>query len=149
MNLHLVRLRSLALISCKARDQMLRASSSRLFSFTRLTFNSLGPPTCKELPHRNVQRFRGGLVSKAHRLVNHPTLGLRGTKTKRRMFPRNVSVKSTPIKVFRQSQRCGKINSHQGLDGRRRRAPPRNLPVWDSSGLGGQHFLFFFIKSNR
>ena len=28
-------------------------------------------------PHRNVQRFRGGLVFKAHRLLYHSTLGLR------------------------------------------------------------------------
>ena len=33
-----------------------------------------------ELLHRNVQRFRGGLVSKAHRLVYHSTLGWREMK---------------------------------------------------------------------
>jgi len=31
---------------------------------------------------RNVKRFPGGLVSKAHRLVNHSTLGLRVIKKK-------------------------------------------------------------------
>ena len=30
--------------------------------------------------HRNVQRFRGGLVFKAHRLLYHSTLGLRVVK---------------------------------------------------------------------
>ena len=39
------KLQRIALISCKARNQMsLSASSSRLFSFTHLTFDSLGPP---------------------------------------------------------------------------------------------------------
>jgi len=34
--------------------------------------------------HRNVQRFRGGLVVKAHRLVFHSTRGLGVIKKKRR-----------------------------------------------------------------
>ena len=33
---------------------------------------------------RNVQRFRGGLVVKAHRLLYHSTLGLTVIKKKRR-----------------------------------------------------------------
>ena len=37
------------------------------------------------LRYRNVQRFRGGLVFKAHRLVYHSTLGLRVMKKKRRV----------------------------------------------------------------
>ena len=38
----------------------------------------------KALPHerRNVKRFRGGLVFKAHRLLYHSTLGLRVIKKK-------------------------------------------------------------------
>ena len=36
------------------------------------------------LLHRNVQRFRGGLVFKAHRLLYHSTLGLRVIKKSRR-----------------------------------------------------------------
>ena len=32
--------------------------------------------------YRNVKRFRGGLVFKAHRLVYHTTLGLRVIKKK-------------------------------------------------------------------
>jgi len=34
--------------------------------------------------HRNVQRFRGGLVFKAHRLLYHSTLGLRAIKKKKK-----------------------------------------------------------------
>ena len=37
-----------------------------------------------QLLRRNVKRFRGGLVYKAHRLLYHPTLGLRGIKKRRR-----------------------------------------------------------------
>ena len=36
-----------------------------------------------QLLRRNVKRFRGGLVVKAHRLVYHSTLGLRVIKKKR------------------------------------------------------------------
>ena len=38
---------------------------------------------CRVL-HRNVQRFRGGLVLKAHRLLYHSTLGLRVINKKRK-----------------------------------------------------------------
>jgi len=39
----------------------------------------------EQLLGRNVQRFRGGLVFKAHRLLYHSTLGLRViTKKKKR-----------------------------------------------------------------
>ena len=38
----------------------------------------------KQLPRRTVKRFREGLVSKAHRLVYHSTLGLRVTKRRER-----------------------------------------------------------------
>jgi len=35
---------------------------------------------------RNVQRFRGGLVFKAHRFLNHSTLGLRVIKKKKKRY---------------------------------------------------------------
>jgi len=41
--------------------------------------------------HRNVQRFRGGLVFKAHRLLYHSTLGLRGIKKKKKRRRRPVA----------------------------------------------------------
>jgi len=34
--------------------------------------------------YRNVKRFRGGLVFKAHRLVYHSTIGLRVIKKKKK-----------------------------------------------------------------
>jgi len=37
-----------------------------------------------ELLRRNVKRFRGGLVFKAHRLVYHSTLGWRVIKQKKK-----------------------------------------------------------------
>ena len=37
----------------------------------------------EQLLHRNVQRFRGGLVFKAHRLLYHSTLGVRVIKKKK------------------------------------------------------------------
>jgi len=37
--------------------------------------------------HRNVQRFRGGLVFKAHILLYHSTLGLRVKKKKKEEDP--------------------------------------------------------------
>jgi hypothetical protein len=43
-----------------------------------------GQPAPAALPvsYRNVQRFRGGLVSKAHGLLYHSSLGLRIIKKK-------------------------------------------------------------------
>ena len=38
----------------------------------------------EQLVYRNVQRFRGGLVCKARRLVYHSTLGLRVIKKKKK-----------------------------------------------------------------
>ena len=38
----------------------------------------------EQLLRRNVERFRGGIVCKAHRLLYHSTLGLRVTKKKKR-----------------------------------------------------------------
>jgi len=39
---------------------------------------------------RDVHRFRGGLVFKAHRLLHHPTLGLRVIKKKKRWAARSM-----------------------------------------------------------
>ena len=39
-----------------------------------------------------VQRFRGGLVFKAHRLLNHSTLGLRVTNKKKKKVPGSFRV---------------------------------------------------------
>jgi len=44
--------------------------------------NRLGPIE-EQLLRRNVKRFRGGLVFKAHRLVYHSTIGSRVTKKKK------------------------------------------------------------------
>ena len=41
----------------------------------------------EQLLYRNVQWFRGGLVVKVHRLVYHPTLGLRVIKKKKATVP--------------------------------------------------------------
>ena len=44
-------------------------------------------PATNQLLHSNVQRFRGGLVFKAHRLLYHSTLGLRVVKKKKKVVP--------------------------------------------------------------
>ena len=44
---------------------------------------------------RNVKRFRGGLVCKAHRLLYHSTLGLRVIKKKKKRSDLQVSRKRT------------------------------------------------------
>ena len=46
----------------------------------------------RELLHKNVQRFRGGLVFKAHSLLYHSTLGLRVIKKKRSVASRSRAV---------------------------------------------------------
>ena len=45
-----------------------------------------------QLLYRNVQRFRGGLVCKAHRPLYHSTLGLRVIKKKKGTHPTQSSV---------------------------------------------------------
>ena len=47
-------------------------------------FDKLGRGPGKFRPQRNVQRFRGGLVFKAHRLVYHSTIGLIVIKKKKK-----------------------------------------------------------------
>ena len=44
-----------------------------------------GAPCSEKLLRRNVKRFRGGLVFRAHRRVYHSTLGLRVIKKRRRV----------------------------------------------------------------
>ena len=58
---------------------------SSLGRFIQPIDQSLVSPTRAELgSRRNVQRFQGGLVFKAHRLLYHSTLGLSVIKKKRR-----------------------------------------------------------------
>ena len=47
----------------------------------RIDVFKTNPP--EQLLYRNMQRFRGGLVFKAHRLLNHSTLGFRVIRTKK------------------------------------------------------------------
>jgi len=54
--------------------------------------------------YRNVQRFRGGLAFKAHRLVYHSTLGLRVIKKKETRRARLRVVSSTVFWV--RGRRC-------------------------------------------
>ena len=49
-----------------------------------------------QLLRRNVHRFRGGLVFKAHRRVYHSTLGSRVIKKKKKLAPRGVAPRSAP-----------------------------------------------------
>ena len=53
-----------------------------------------------ELLYRNVQRFRGGLVFKAHRLLYHSTLGLRVIKKKRSMAHPTANDKSCVYRLL-------------------------------------------------
>ena len=54
-----------------------------------------------QLVSRNVERFRGGLVFMAHRLLYHSTLGLRVTKKKtRKCLPPSIAQQITPDKCL-------------------------------------------------
>ena len=48
----------------------------------------------EQLLRRNVKRFRGGLVPKAHRLLYHSTLGLRVIKKKKRRETHHLAWRS-------------------------------------------------------
>ena len=65
-------------------DTSLANSSLARFMWWSFSPASRGSRAMAQLLHRNVQRFRGGLVFKAHRLVYHSTLGLREIAKKRR-----------------------------------------------------------------
>ena len=55
----------------------------------------------------NVQRFRGGLVVKAHRLVYHSTLGLRVIKKKkRRIGSMKILLRSSAAPGARVARSC-------------------------------------------
>ena len=71
----------------------------------------------EQLLRRNVNRFRGGLVFKAHRLVYYSTLGLRVIKEKKREEKRNGQgvhrqIMSVRQGVYRQivlcPEKCGR-----------------------------------------
>ena len=49
----------------------------------------------RKLLYVNVQRVRGGLVLKAHRLLNHSTLGSRSMKKKRSDRQELLKIKDT------------------------------------------------------
>ena len=53
-----------------------------------------------QLLRRNVKRFRGGLVFKAHRLLYHSTLGLRVIKKKKKVDPNHT----VDLDLFIESQ---------------------------------------------
>ena len=53
----------------------------------------------EQLLRRNVKRFRGGLVFKAHRLLYHSTLGLRVIKKKRRRSGRLTTLVGCPADI--------------------------------------------------
>ena len=50
----------------------------------------------EQLLSRNVERCRGGLVFKAHRLVYHSTLGLRVIKKKKKSAPEGRAPQEQP-----------------------------------------------------
>jgi len=62
----------------KEKDKLLHSDKAVRFVEDQVTFKSF------KLLHRNVQRFRGGLVFKAHRLLYHSTLGSRVIKKKKK-----------------------------------------------------------------
>jgi len=96
-----------------------QTSVSKTIHHVLLSGIKYGPPVVQglrlsvrpnqERPHRNVQRFRGGLVCKAHELVYHSTLGLRVIKKKKTagvdpLVKRGMSSHTVEYKPFIKSQ---------------------------------------------
>ena len=67
---------------------------------------------CSHSSCRNVQRFRGGLVFKAHRLLYHSTLDLRVIKRKRCLAP-HLLYDSHTWKPRRRSRRGGYLTPYR------------------------------------
>ena len=84
-----------------------RGLNRELFRSVQFSFQEL-------LLHRNVKRFRGGLVFKAHRLVYHSTLGLRviqearGTCFSGRLASDSIALRRgpNPILIFLDIRRA-------------------------------------------
>ena len=78
----------------------------------------------EQLPHRNVKRFRGGLVFKAHRWLYHSTLGSRVIKKKNQAERGAVHAKRQLLHLvqgsgFRfSSDHVGAVHSQRQLAGR-------------------------------
>ena len=54
----------------------------------------------EQLLSRNVEQFRGGLVSKAHKLLYHSTLGLRVIKNKKKKYLSEASGEGGPPPIL-------------------------------------------------
>jgi len=72
---------------------------------------------CRGVSRRNVNRFRGGLVFKAHRFVYRPTLGLSVIKKKKLVVDNKNSV--SPSRLPGASETAAHIQSTAG--------PPNHL----------------------
>ena len=64
-----------------------------LVTFKNLNQRNPCTPPCGRVPGSNVQRFRGGLVFKAHRLLYHSTPGVGVIKKKKYRGPAEISVR--------------------------------------------------------
>ena len=71
--------------------------------FRPITPNTANGPRREQLLHRNVKRFRGGLVFKAHRWLYHSTLGSRVIKKKPKARPTLVPHITSLLPLLRMS----------------------------------------------
>ena len=69
----------------------------------------------EQLLSRNVERFRGGLVSKAHRLLCHSTVGSKAIKKKKKKKKKKKSPPTSGVGV----QGLGVPGSGFGVERRR------------------------------
>ena len=69
--------------------------------------DDLGVSNIVDSHTKSVKRFRGGLVSKAHRLVNHSTLGWRVIKKKKNLGVSNIVGSDAEVNFDRGCQQPG------------------------------------------
>ena len=74
--------------------------------------------------YRNLQRFRGGFVFKAHKPVNHSTLDWRVTKKKRRHWYQKISLDESVIAYISQAARVFVLGCIQGYLAHKKATPP-------------------------
>jgi len=106
------------LVTGPRRSLSLKMSDTRVYA-PQIRGARLPPPLCmtcqgllckagfEQLLHRNVQRFRGGLVCKAHRLLYHSTLGLRVIKKKKRPAKGGASCRPNSVHTTQFSPNSG------------------------------------------
>ena len=95
-----------------------------------------------QLLHRNVQRFRGGLVFKAHSHLYHSTLGLRVIKKKKR--PLSHGTANLPEAALERSSPKSQQTTYRHL-----KVNKQLTGIWKLQASGSQQTTYRHLEDNE